>query len=724
MAGNAKAGALQAEQRTHEVLAEAGRRLGAATDRDEVYAATCQAAVALLGADRRAGAALLIASEAGLVAVHSGGSLVAYEPLAIAPDALPDFSRAALETGQTVSQVGVHAAFGVRPHGSANGERLLLIPIARRGRPRYVLAVTGNAVESARSLLAVLASTAGFALDADQRGWAEAVIEGSQDIVLVLEADGAIRTVNAAAERILGLDPETLAGVPIVDLVHPKDAEALLVWLAHAADDGRAHTLDVRCRYAGGGWVDLEATATAMLHVADVRGIVVNLRDVRERKSLEAELSHWAFHDPLTNLANRAGLRERIISALEEAAHTGVRPAVLLVDLDDFKAVNDSLGHQEGDRLLVVVAERLRHCTRATDSLARLGGDEFVVVVDDEALAETIAGRILATLDTPVTLPGAEVHAHASIGIRVADPTGCDVDQLLRDADLAMYAAKAEGKATWRRFHPDMHEQVQQELTTRSELRRAVERGEFILLYQPIVRVDTEQVSGFEALIRWQHPTRGLTSPDEFIPHAEQTGLIIPIGAWVLREACMTAMVMRSSAGREITMSVNVSPRQLQHDDIVDVVRAALQESGLPAGALCLEITESVLADDVTLIDRLRTLRDLGLHLAIDDFGTGFSSYGHLQRLPIDTIKIDRSFVERLGIDEPTPALARSIIRMSQSLGLRTVAEGVENVAQQAALRELGCLLAQGFLFSRPISEAAAIALLGNPTLVPQPPTG
>ena len=710
------------EGRTVEVLAEASRRLGAARDRDEIYAAACDATLALLAPDRHAGVAVLAWSTDGLSVVRAEGVLAQCGSACLALDELPELTRAALEAGEPVSQSGGHAIFGLHSPGPAHSDQLLLTPIARRGRPRHVLAAAGTSVGDASYAIAVVADIVGFALDADQRGWADAVIEGSQDIVLVLEADGAIRTVNAAVQRILGLDTEALAGVPIVDLVHPSDAEALLMWLTRAATDGRAHALDIRCRYAGGGWVDLEATATAMLEVPDVRGVVVNLRDVRERKTLEAELSHWAFHDPLTNLTNRAGLRERITGALERADRTGTRPAVLLVDLDDFKAVNDSLGHQEGDRLLIVVAERLRNCTRASDTLARLGGDEFVVVVDDEAVAESLAERIHDALDPPVALPGVEVHAHASIGIRVADADACDVDQLLRDADLAMYAAKASGKATWRRFHPDMHEQVQQELTTRTELRRAVERNEFVLLYQPIVRVDTEQVVGFEALIRWRHPTHGLTSPDKFIPQAEQTGLIIPIGAWVVRQACAAAMIMRKAAGREIAMSVNVSPRQLHHDDIVDIVRDALDESGLPPASLSLEITESVLADDVALIDRLRALRDIGLHLAIDDFGTGFSSYGHLQRLPIDTIKIDRSFVDRLAINEPTPALARSIIRMSQSLGLRTVAEGVENVEQQAALRELGCLFAQGFLFSRPIAMSAAIALLEHPISALLPP--
>jgi diguanylate cyclase (GGDEF)-like protein/PAS domain S-box-containing protein len=712
----------QPQRQAHEVIAEASCRLAAARDRGEVYAAACDAALALLGPDPAAAAVLMTVSESGLTAIKTRGAFAGYETLTIAADALPERTRTALADGQAVSVAGGLAAVGLRAPGSARSEGLLLLPVVRRGRRRFVLAVAASesaAVEKLREPINVLVGTVGLALDADQGVWAEAVIEGSQDIVLVLEPDSTIRTVNAAVERILGFVPGALAGTPIIDLIHPDDAESLLIWLARAADKGHLPALDIRCQFVEGGWVDVQATATAMLDVADVRGIVVNLRDIRERKTLEAELSHWAFFDPLTNLANRAGVRERLTGALDRAARTGSRPAVLLVDLDDFKAVNDALGHSEGDRLLVIVAERLRHCIRTGDTVGRLGGDEFVVLVDDEAMADRLADRILAALDSPVMLNGAEVRCHASIGVRVADTPASDVDHLLRDADLAMYAAKAAGKATWKRFHPDMHEQVQNELTLRADLRRAVERKEFVMYYQPIVRVETQQIVGFEALIRWQHPERGLVSPDNFIPHAERTGLIVPIGAWVMHEACAAAMVMREQFGHELVMSVNVSPRQLESDDIVDVVRAALQETGLPASALCVEITESVLADDITLVDRLRTLRGLGTHMAIDDFGTGFSSYSHLQHLPIDTIKIDRSFVDRLGTTGSTPTLASSIIRMSQGLGLRTVAEGVESTGQLAELQALGCLFAQGYLFSRPVDIAAAIAMLADANAQP-----
>jgi EAL domain-containing protein (putative c-di-GMP-specific phosphodiesterase class I) len=280
-----------------------------------------------------------------------------------------------------------------------------------------------------------------------------------------------------------------------------------------------------------------------------------------------------------------------------------------------------------------------------------------------------------------------------------------------------MSAVKASGKGGWKRFQPDMYEQVQQQLRIRSDLRQALDPNEFLLNYQPIVEVDTGHIVGFEALIRWQHRRRGLIGPNDFIADAEHTNLIIPIGAWVLKTACAVASTMRAVVDdNDLTMSVNVSPRQLRSDDIVDVVRAALKEAGLPPAALCLEITESVLAEDPSIIERLKTLRALGVHLAIDDFGTGFSSYGHLQRLPIDTIKIDRSFVERLGPDQPAPAVAYGIIQMSLAMGLRTVAEGVETPEQRAVLQALGCPFAQGFLFSRPVDETNALALLVDQT--------
>jgi diguanylate cyclase (GGDEF)-like protein/PAS domain S-box-containing protein len=703
--------AAYSQRRIHEVLAEASRRLASAADPDEIRTTACDAALALLAPDPHAGSALLLPVATGFAAVTTRGTLAVLDSSTIGPGILPELVLSDLAKGDTVRLAGGPGAFAVEPPSQNRGDDVVLAPIMSRGHLRGVLAAAATSIDSAVHPVALLASIISLALHTARRSWTEAAIEEALDIVVVLEPDGTIRSANAAVKRYLGLTPAALVGTRLVDLAHPEDARSLLSWLRNARGGGELPSLDLRCRKAAGGWGEFEATANTMLDVPDVRGIVLNLRDVRERNTLAAELTHSASHDPLTGLANRAELHEQISIALLKASRTGQYPGLLLLDLDDFSAVN-GLGHQEADRLLVIVAERLRRCTRTGDLVARLGSGEFVVLISDGTGAENLASRILASLSGPVTLAGTQVQAHASIGIRVAAGPDRDVDQLLRDADLAMYAAKTSGKATWRGFESDMHEQAQRRLTLRSELHRALEADEFVLFYQPIVEVDSRRISGFEALVRWQHPRLGLVGPDEFIPETEQTGLIIPLGAWVLHHACAAAVTMRKTADRALMMSVNVSLRQLGTDDFIEVVRHALADTGLPASALCLEITESVLAEDAALVERLRILRFIGVHLAIDDFGTGFSSYSQLQDLPFDTIKVDRSFVERLGPDERTPALARGIVRMSQAIGLRTVAEGVETDEQHKALEELECPFAQGYLYARPLAEPQAFALL------------
>jgi diguanylate cyclase (GGDEF)-like protein/PAS domain S-box-containing protein len=704
--------AAYSQRRIHEVLAEASRRLASAADPDEIRTTACDAALALLAPDPHAGSALLLPVATGFAVVTTRGTLAVLDSSTIGLGTLPELVLSDLAKGDTVRMTGGPGAFAIEPTSQNRGDDVVLAPIMSRGHLRGVLAAAATSIDSAVHPVALLASIISLALHTARRSWTEAAIEEALDIVVVLEPDGTIRSANAAVKRYLGLTPAALVGTRLVDLAHPEDTRSLLDWLRHARGGGDLPALDLRCRKAAGGWGEFEATATTMLDVPDVRGIVLNLRDVRERNTLAAELTHSASHDPLTGLANRAELHEQITISLLKASRSGLYPGLLLIDLDDFSAVNAGLGHQEADRLLVIVAERLRRCARTGDLVARLGSGEFVVLISEGAGAENLAERILATLSSPVTLAGTRVQAHASIGIRIAAGPDRDVDQLLRDADLAMHAAKTSGKATWRCFQPDMHEQAQRRRTLRSELHSALETDEFVLFYQPIVEVDSGRVSGFEALVRWQHPRRGLVGPDEFIAETEQTDLIIPLGAWVLQRACAVAVTMCKAADRELVMSVNVSLRQLGTDDFIEVVRSALDESGLPASALCLEITESVLAEDAALVERLRILRFIGVHLAIDDFGTGFSSYSQLQDLPFDTIKIDRSFVERLGPDERTPALARGIIRMSQAIGLRTVAEGVETDEQHKALQELDCPFAQGYLYARPLAESKALALL------------
>ena len=457
--------------------------------------------------------------------------------------------------------------------------------------------------------------------------------------------------------------------------------------------------------------------------------------DVTARKRLEAQLTHLAFHDPLTGLTNRALFRDRVAHALERGARApGASPvAVLYLDLDDFKTVNDSLGHAAGDALLRQVAQRLLHVTRGADTVARLGGDEFAVLLEavgteDEATA--VARRLLDALAAPVDALGTPVSVGASVGVALARPED-GPDELLRNADVAMYMAKRSGKRHHEVFAPAMHEAAVARLALEADLRQALADGvpgsgggagaaggELQLAYQPIVELPSGTVAGFEALLRWQHPTRGLIPPSEVIPVAEETGLVVPLGRWVLREACRQAAAWqgerdahRPAVGAPpLLMSVNVSGRQLAEGDrLVDDVRAALAEAQLAPEALQLEITETVMVQDTEgTLAVLRALSALGVRLAIDDFGTGYSSLSYLERFPVDTLKIDKAFVRGLGgADEESP-LAEAIVRIGRTLGLRVVAEGVETAAQAARLAGFGCEHGQGYLFAQPLPPAAA----------------
>ena len=422
-----------------------------------------------------------------------------------------------------------------------------------------------------------------------------------------------------------------------------------------------------------------------------------------ERMRLQEQLVHEAYHDALTQLPNRALFRDRVAAALGGDAVV----TVLHVDLDGFKRINAGLGHVAGDELLILIGERLRGCLRAGDVVARFGADEFGVLIvagpGDDAEAQAVARRILTDLETPVRLGERRIHVRASIGLARAG-TGDDAEWLLRNADLAMHQAKTAGGGSLVDYHPRMRAGLVERLETESDLRAALEAGQLELYYQPTIDLDTSAVVGFEALVRWPHPTRGMINPLEFIPIAEATGLIVPLGEWVLREACRRAVEWSAAAGRPLKMSVNVSVRQLDQVELAETVAAVLAETGMPAEQLCLEMTESVLMTDTEAnLEQLVRLKALGLTLAIDDFGTGYSSLAYLRRFPVDTLKIDRSFVERLGMLAGDTALTDTIVRLGRSLGMSTVAEGIEELGQLTALREMGCGFAQGYYFSRPV---------------------
>jgi diguanylate cyclase (GGDEF)-like protein len=450
----------------------------------------------------------------------------------------------------------------------------------------------------------------------------------------------------------------------------------------------------------------VETVASSGSSDLETRGVVLNTRDLRERKALEDKLTFQAFHDPLTRLANRNLFRERVQHALDRRSVAEV--AVMFIDLDNFKTINDSLGHAAGDHVLIETAHRIRSALRTEDTAARLGGDEFAVLLEDtdETSAARVAERIRSALGTPFWVLGQEALISASIGIAIGGE-GVVAGELLRNADVAMYTAKAKGKACFEIFEPKMHDAAVARLGMEAELRRAIERQEFIVHYQPIVRLETGEIIGAEALVRWQHPTRGLLPPLEFIPLAEETGLIIPLGGWILLQACMQlAEWQKLRRGAEpFVMNVNLSSRQLVRDAMADEIAAAVDQSGIRASWLVLEVTETVLmADPAAAAIALKHIRDLGVRIALDDFGSGDSSLSHLRRFPIDIVKIDKSFVDDVAHNGRESAIARGIIELGRALNIQTVAEGIEAPDQAETLRTLGCDLGQGYFFARPIS--------------------
>jgi len=502
------------------------------------------------------------------------------------------------------------------------------------------------------------------------------------------------------------------------DFIHPDDREAASSARgAVLANPGDSRTVELRQRDFTGVWHWVESTATNMVDEPTVGGIVINNRVVDERKALEEELIQRASHDNLTGLANRGLLRNRLETELVRRDRDVRRPALLFIDLDDFKTVNDGLGHDAGDRLLIEVANRLRNCVRPEDLVARLGGDEFAVLVEEgpepSNVATGVAERFLEALRQPFDVSGHESHVCASIGLVSYEDATPDADMLLRQADIAMYHAKANGKAQYAVFSESMHEIVRHRLDVEAGLWAALQGDEVRVLFQPIVALTTRKIEAVEALVRWQHPTRGLLLPAEFLDVAEVTGLIVPLGQFVLREACYQVRRWRANLNPGIKVSVNLSATQLRDPGIVEDVREELRRADVAGEALIIEVTEAALIDDLAgTAATLEALRSLGVSIAIDDFGTGYSSLSHLKRFPIDVIKMDKSFVDGVcrGAEEAT--LARAVLALGEEFQLEVVAEGIESEDQYAELRWLGCSHGQGFLFARPLSATAIDDLL------------
>jgi diguanylate cyclase (GGDEF)-like protein/PAS domain S-box-containing protein len=525
----------------------------------------------------------------------------------------------------------------------------------------------------------------------------------------VLDAEGIITYDSPSVTRALGYALDERVGRLGREFVHPDDHERVREAVVNAAPTGEAVWLEARVRHANGSWRWTEIYVSDLHDQPDVAGIVVNMRDTTERKALEDRLSHQAFHDPLTGLANRALFHDRVAHALAGTIREPSRQiAVLYLDLDDFKTINDALGHAAGDEVLTEIAGRLQRCVRPADTCARLGGDEFAILLEgiiQPGEAYEVGVRVLDGIRDPITVQGNSLALNASLGVVVSTmDSDDDAVTVVRNADLAMYKAKGGGKGRFEIFERGMHEAVLERLELKADLRRAVERGEFVPHYQPIIDLPTGEAVGAEALIRWNHPTRGLLPPAAFIELAEETGLIIPMGRGILQQACIDAAGWSASDKGPRVLSVNLSVRQLQDPSIVDDVREALATSGLPAERLTLEITESLLiADPVAATSTLQSLKELGVTLSLDDFGTGYSSLSYLGKFPVDALKIDRSFVASLMAESVDGELVNAILSLGRTLGMRVTAEGIEELAQVDGLLDLGCELGQGFHFARPM---------------------
>ena len=543
-----------------------------------------------------------------------------------------------------------------------------------------------------------------------------ALVQNSSDAILLVDRGATVTYQSPSAERVLGFAAGELVGTSLDDLSHHDDLMRFQACLTEVlARPGLSRRIELRMMRGEGAYIDGEAVVHNLQSDPHVGATLVTVRDISERKKFEMALTQQAFHDELTGLANRTLFVDRVAHALRRRERDRTSVAVLLLDLDDFKTVNDGLGHAAGDSLLRAVASRLEGLVRPGDTTARLGGDEFAMVLVDlpaEENAIIAVERIIATLSEPLVLEGREVFAQASIGVAFAGPGDVEPEDLLRNADAAMYVVKTDGKGRYAIFEPHMHAAAVHRLDLRTDLQRALDNEEFVLHYQPIVSMTTGALTGLEALVRWQHPHRGLVHPDEFIPLAEETGLVVPLGLWVLDRACRQ-IAEWGKVDPALTVSINVSQRQLRRIEFGKEVGRVLDASGVDPARVNLEITESAVMTDVeATIRRLRDLKDLGVRLAVDDFGTGYSSFSWLRQLPVDVLKIDKEFVEELGNHEQSGFLVATIIDLAHNMGLSTVAEGIERGVQLDRLRDMHCDLGQGYHLGRPMPVDSVVDLL------------
>jgi PAS domain S-box-containing protein len=566
----------------------------------------------------------------------------------------------------------------------------------------------------------------------------ELISENAADMIAVVDNQGKRLYNSPAYQRVLGYSAADLHAQSPVDQIHPSDRARVFQASEKARLTGRGQRLEYRMRHKDGSWRVLESTASAICGLkGQIEKLVIVNRDITERKRAEEMLAHHAFHDPLTNLPNRALFLDRLQQAIARARrHSDCRFAILFIDIDEFKLFNDSLGHSAGDQLLVQVGERLATGFRESDtvsrsieenlaladendSVARLGGDEFTVLLEDISNAGDavrVAQRIQDRWATPFVIDEQEVVISASVGIALNSAACAEAEDMVRDAELAMYRAKRAGRARYEVFDPAMHATAVRRLNLERELRRAIERRELKVYYQPIVSLQNGRIVGFEALSRWQR-SEELVMPAEFIPVANETGLIVPINRLLFLDACEQLRYWQSRFPSEppLMMSVNIAPKQFAQPDLTAEICLAIAQTGVSPKTLQLEIMETVaMVEAEKAAHVLAELKALGLRLSIDDFGTGYSSLSRLQRLPVDSLKIDRSFISTMDTDSDSQEIVRLIITMAEALKLKVVAEGAENEKQVCLLKQLNCEMAQGYFFSRPIPADAITELLQN----------
>jgi diguanylate cyclase (GGDEF)-like protein/PAS domain S-box-containing protein len=543
-----------------------------------------------------------------------------------------------------------------------------------------------------------------------------ALVQNSADIITIHDADGITTFEAPSASRVLGRPSGALIGRSPFESVHPRDvARVRKAFDIVVRGNAQPAPVEFRFRHADGSWIWLEAVGNNLLDYPHVRGVVLTSRDITRRKAAERRIEHLAHHDFLTDLPNRSLLRDRLDIALAQARRHGHLVAALYINLDRVKLVNDTLGHSAGDKVLREAASRLAGCMREGDTVARLGGDEFMVILpnlSDPRGAAVAAQKILQSLAEVTQIDGQDVFVSGSIGVSLFPADAADADGLIRNADAAMSSAKRHGGDNYQFYTSDLNVQLQERLAIEQGLRFAEQRNELYLLYQPKIDLHTRRIVGVEALLRWQHPTLGLVSPERFIPVAEETGLIVPIGEWVMRTACKRISDWRAQ-GIDLPVAVNLSACQFRQRNLAQTINGILSETGVPPQFLEIEITESdVMEDAESAIATLDELKARGISISVDDFGTGYSSLSYLKRFPLDVLKIDRSFVRDIAVDSDDAAIVEAIIALARSLEIKVVAEGVETESQMEFLNRSGCDFAQGYLFSPPVRPEQVVALL------------